>query len=155
MKKIAVAFTCVLLTGCVGVTTALSGPIGVVKGYKFDPESNNITIGNAFDNRRICSEVAWKNGKTDSGKDVVTYICRLTGYNNKLKAKSNRLPEVLEQRVAFTIDGKRATPVYCDFYYKFPGEKERNVKNEACFKMAYDSSYNPGWEGLWNFMARN
>lgn len=156
MKKIGIILGCILLAGCGNVTHVLSGPIGTVKGYKYEPEANNVTIGAALDNRRMCSEVAWKNGKTDSGKDIVTYICRLTGYNNKLKAKGGRIPEILEQRIAFTIEGKKtAKPVYCDFYYKFPGEKERNVRNQACFKMAYDSNYNANWDGLWLYMSRN
>lgn len=152
MKSLVAILACVALSGC--AQRVLLGPIGVVKGYRYDPENNNnVPIGKALDNRQICSDVAWRVGKTDTGKEIVTYICRLGNFEGQLG--NGRIPELLEQRIAFNIHGKTAAPVYCDFSYKFPGEQEKSVRNEACFKMAYDAEYNSNWNGLWQYIAYN
>lgn len=155
MKPVALVMllACTTLVGC-GQSRILLGPVGVVKGYTYDPDNNNnVPIGKALDNRQMCSDVGWRVGKTDSGREIVTYVCRLTGYKDLLV--NHRVPDKLEQRIAFSTKGKTAMPVYCDFAYKFPGMPEKVVRNESCFNMAYDSQYNNNWKGLWDYLGRD
>jgi hypothetical protein len=66
-----------MLTGC-------SSDISTVKSQKFSYDPS-LTIGQAFDNRKICQSVDWKELKDDRGRNVVEYRCTFKGVDEWMK----------------------------------------------------------------------
>jgi hypothetical protein len=92
MKKSLVLLPLLLLQGCDGST------IDSVKNYVYDFDTS-MSVGNALDHRKICSDTKWKSFKDERGRTIVEYRCDLKGVSEYSQKTKNLALDSLKQSI--------------------------------------------------------
>src|SRR5690606_25995334 len=96
MKDIGLLISILLLVGCsdANITTVQNSI------YESFPQ---YTIGQAFSNRKVCKDVAWKSYKGDRGATVVEYTCSMAGVEDHVSTLVKNYVKSMDSEHARTI----------------------------------------------------
>lgn len=77
-----------------------NGDVSRLKTQALDADPS-FTIGQAFDNRKVCDSVSWKEKADDRGRKVIEYRCAFnvdkTYYQNALQAQVGKLEQAMQE----------------------------------------------------------
>lgn len=175
MNGLGFLFSCMISLGCnnfinnirdINSNVAIASnvdkeAIDKIKDTTYDYIEPNKKIGEALENRNICSKVLWR--KLNGKGDLILYRCYLTNYEKLFKYNIERLikegtyqnlngvkiPKLLKQDIIFNVREGKVIPVHCEFKYNLDF-RQTAILHPYCFMLGYDSDYTESWDDIVN-----
>ena len=93
-----------LAVACIGLAACGSSSISKVKSSQIS-NGQAFTVGQAFDNRKVCAATSWDTHKDERNREIVEYRCELKDAPTYLKAQTTEWLASNEQHYKDVVEG--------------------------------------------------
>ena len=133
IRKIMFAVSVSLLSGCA------DPDIDVVKSGRLNGYPQ-FTVGEAFDNRKICSKTDWSAETDDRQRNIVVYKCHLVGVSEYHESKILEIIKKKEELIVNPPWATRSVKTSIEFYEGEIRAEQRDIERlEGEIKKQQDS----------------